>query len=366
MQAVVLHHQQPYRRRHVLGRRRASRTVQLPRSAVRGGRAGYSTLPGIRHSQAEEQAHLAQEELQRQSTLGEDEGLGLGSSTVLHEGRNTSSGSYRWRWGTLKECQKRRSREELEETVIEEVDDLKKKFKPAAEINSQVLARPGFLAAYNALTADMLGVYRPNLKIVTMVGPPGTGKSFAINTLFPKAGRAIIGNGGTWFANPTSTVMVFEEFAGQIPLQKMLKLLDPYPMALEVKGGMRPAMYTLAIITSNTRPDGWYRNEEQDGKRSDALLALWDRLGFSNGTNRCYRTCGTYLEPVRGMALGATGTWIDNTRTWFMNELAKAAGVEEHEELSDEALSQVEQDKLEDDIASLDVGDGNTAPSPSQ
>ena len=62
------------------------------------------------------------------------------------------------------------------------------------------------------------------------------------------------------------------------------------------------------------------------------------------------------------MALGATGTWIDNTRTWFMNELAKATGVEEHEE-SDEALSQVEQDKLEDDIASLDVGDGNTAPS---
>ena len=43
---------------------------------------------------------------------------------------------------------------------------------------------------------------------------------------------------------------------------------------------------------------------------------------------------------------------IDNTRTWFMNELAKAAGVEEHEELSDEALSQVKQDKLEDDIAS--------------
>ncbi|ASM90388.1 replication associated protein [Hudisavirus sp.] len=275
-------------------------------------------------------------------------------------------GSYRWRWGTLKECQKRRSREELEETVIEEVDELKKKFKPAAEINSQVLARPGFLAAYNALTADMLGVYRPNLKIVTMVGPPGTGKSFAINKLFPKAGRAIIGNGGTWFANPTATVMVFEEFAGQIPLQKMLKLLDPYPMALEVKGGMRPAMYTLAIITSNTRPDGWYKNEEQDGKRSDALLALWDRLGFSNGTNRCYRTCGTYLEPVRGMALGATGTWIDNTRTWFMNELAKAADMQEHEELSDEALSQVEQDKLEDDIASLDIGDGNTAPSPSQ
>ena len=30
----------------------------------------------------------------------------------------------------------------------------------------------------------------------------------------------------------------------------MLKYLDPYPMALEVKGGMRPAMYETVIITA--------------------------------------------------------------------------------------------------------------------
>ena len=147
--------------------------------------------------------------------------------------------------------------------------------------------------------------------------------------------------------------MVFEEFAGQIPLQKMLKLLDPYPMALEVKGGMRPAMYTVVVITSNTRPDGWYRDEEQGGKRTDALLALWDRLGFRNGNNTICRTCGTYLEPAQPGAI--TRPWLESTRTWFMNELAKAAHLEEHEELSDEALSQVEQDQLEDDMASLDV-----------
>ena len=38
-----------------------------------------------------------------------------------------------------------------------------------------------------------------------------------------------------------------------------------------------------------------------------------------------------------------------------MNELAKAAHLEEHEELSDEALSQVEQDKLEEEHCILDV-----------
>ncbi|AXQ03920.1 replication associated protein [Hudisavirus sp.] len=274
-------------------------------------------------------------------------------------------GSLRFELGELKTALKRKDRDCLEEAVIEEVKRIQDEgFRSVRDIDPQVLARPGFMAAYNALTADLLGPYRPNLKIITMVAPPGTGKSFAINTLFPKAGRAIMGNGGTWFANPCSRVMVFEEFAGQIQLQKMLKYLDPYPMALEIKGGMRPAMYETVIITSNTRPDGWYKDEEQGGKRTDALLALWDRLGFRNGNNTICRTCGTYLEPAQPGAI--TKPWLDSTRTWFMNELAKAAHLEEHEELSDEALSQVEQDKLEDDIASLDVGDGNTAPSPCQ
>ena len=110
-------------------------------------------------------------------------------------------GSLRFELGELKGEGKRRSRDALEEAVIEEVEDLKNGFKAAGEIDAQVLARPGFIAAYNILTADLLGPYRPNLKIITMVAPPGTGKSFAINTLFPKAGRAIMGNGGTWFLN---------------------------------------------------------------------------------------------------------------------------------------------------------------------
>lgn len=253
-------------------------------------------------------------------------------------------GSYRWRIGTLRECQKRRSREDLEEKLIEEVDELKKKFRPAAEIDSQVLARPGFMAAYNAITADLLGPYRTKLKIITMVGPPGTGKSFAINTLFPKAGRAIIGNGGTWFANPCSKIMVFEEFAGQIQLQKMLKYLDPYPMALEVKGGMRPAMYETVIITSNTRPDGWYKDEESGGKRTDALLALWDRLGFKNGNNTICRTCGTYLEPAQPGAI--TKPWLDSTRNWFMQQLMGACGIAAHDVLTDEEID--DEDSLSD------------------
>ena len=125
-----------------------------------------------------------------------------------------------------------------------------------------------------------------------------------------------------------------------ISLQKMLKYLDPYPMALEVKGGMRPAMYETVIITSNTRPDGWYRNEEQDGKRTDSLLALWDRLGFKNGNNTICRTCGTYLEPAQPGAI--TRQWLNSTRNWFMGQLIRACGIAAHEVLTDEEIEDSE------------------------
>lgn len=202
--------------------------------------------------------------------------------------------------------------------AAEELDSLKEHFKRPREIKSMTLLQCGFIAAYNAMTADILGPYRENLRIVTMVGPPGCGKSYSINKLFPNHGRCIIGNGGTWFLNPTERVMVFEEFTGQIQLQRMLQFLDPYPMALEVKGGMRPAMYEVVIITSNTRPDGWYPVSETDfDKKRDAIHAMWDRIGFSNGSYVPVRNCGVYLEAPTMMP-------INEMRQWFLSELAKA------------------------------------------
>ena len=186
------------------------------------------------------------------------------------------------------------------------------------------LLQCGFITAYKELTADILGPYRPELKIVTLIGPPATGKSFCIQKYFPGHGRCICGNNGVWFQNPLSDVMVFEEFKGDIQLQRMLQYLDPYPLALEVKGGMRPAMYSTVIITSNTRPDGWYRPDDAgaQGKRTDAILALWDRLGFASGGYIPVRTCGHYLEAPVGLS-------IEQTRAWFERELIRACDLVE-------------------------------------
>lgn len=206
--------------------------------------------------------------------------------------------------------------------AAEEIGLLKCGFKRPHECGNYTLLTPGFSSAYKLLTADILGPYRPDLKILTLIGRPGVGKSYAIQKYFPQHGRAIYGNNGCWFQNPTSDVMVFEEFCGQIPLQRMLQILDPYPLALEVKGSMAPAMFTKVIITSNTPPSDWYKGDEAGvpGKRTDSIKALWDRLGYSNGVYIPVRKTGTYLsDPM--IELETTRAYFDHhVHLWATNQ----------------------------------------------
>lgn len=226
----------------------------------------------------------------------------------------------RYEWGELPQREVKKKDERLAEAA-DELDCIKQGYKRPAEIDSLTLMQCGFVPAYTLLTAEVLGPYRPNLKIITMIGPPGTGKSYAIQQYFPNHGRCICGNNGVWFQNPTAPVMVFEEFCGQIQLQRMLQYLDPYPLALEVKGGMRPAMYETVIITSNTRPDGWYTGDQagQPGKRTDAILALWDRLGFDSGGYVPVRTSGHYWEAPAGNSVEENRDFFTNKVTRFLN-----------------------------------------------
>ena len=200
------------------------------------------------------------------------------------------------------------------------------------------LLQSGFMPAYNALTADVLGPYRPDLRIFTLVGPPGTGKSYAIHHFWPNAGRCIMGNSGIWFQNPTADCMVFEEFHGQIPIAKMLQFLDVYPMALEVKGGMRPAMYTTVVITSNTSPQYWYKPDPEDPRRLDTIHALWDRIGFSDGSYVPVRATGHFLMAQEySPAFGVSHSdYITNCRTSFWDGIAHVLGIDPVEDDDDD------------------------------
>lgn len=124
---------------------------------------------------------------------------------------------------------------------------------------------------------------RDNLKVITIVGPTGIGKSYSVHDLFPDIYVVNMGNSGLWWDGYTGQpAVMFEEFKGQVQLQKMLQILDPYPLRLEVKGGLVPARFTTVFITSNYTPDKWYKND--DGARDEEMKALARRIDIGDPT----------------------------------------------------------------------------------
>jgi len=122
---------------------------------------------------------------------------------------------------------------------------------------------------------------RDDLKIITIIGPTGIGKSYSVHDMFPDVYVVNMGNSGLWWDGYTGQrAVMFEEFKGQVQLQKMLQILDPYPLRLEIKGGLVPARFTLCFITSNYTPDKWYKNDE--GARDAEMAALARRLDIGD------------------------------------------------------------------------------------
>lgn len=132
---------------------------------------------------------------------------------------------------------------------------------------------------------------RDELLVITMIGSTGIGKSWSVYDIFPTASiaKCLFGNSGCWFDGYTDQdILLFEEFKGQIPLQKMLTMLDPYPLKLEVKGGATNAFFKVAIILSNSPPSEWYPDDPAKPQRTRGPErdALYRRLG-----------CGPFASP---------------------------------------------------------------------
>lgn len=161
----------------------------------------------------------------------------------------------------------------------EAVDKLLATSGDFSQIDPVTLARNS--RGLHAMVTDLVkSPYRPNLKVICIVGKTGIGKSYAIQELYPDVLRVQWGNSGAWFPGYCGQkVIAFEEFRGQLPLQRMLQYLDFYPCNLEQKGGSFPAMYTLAFVTSNSMPSEWYKNDVAH-PRDEELFALYRRLGF--------------------------------------------------------------------------------------
>ena len=65
---------------------------------------------------------------------------------------------------------------------------------------------------------------------------------------------------GWWDGYSGQSVLLIDEFYGNIAYSTFLKLLDGYQIRLNIKGSFTYAKWTTVFITSNQHPKDWYPN----------------------------------------------------------------------------------------------------------
>lgn len=115
--------------------------------------------------------------------------------------------------------------------------------------------------------------------IVTLiVGPPGVGKSKHCLDNYPEAYWLSNSNFNVWWEgyNGHETVIIDQFNSGWIPSDYLMRLLDGYPLQVEIKGGSRQFVAKQIIITSSRDPRAWYSsNSKVDNK---ALMRRIDNI----------------------------------------------------------------------------------------
>ncbi len=98
------------------------------------------------------------------------------------------------------------------------------------------------------------------MEIIIYYGPTGTGKSFMAHKDRPEAYDVTWPEkGGWWWPNyHGQATCIMDEFRHQISLDKMLQIMDRYPLTLQYKGGNTKFRSETLIITSNIPPHEWY------------------------------------------------------------------------------------------------------------
>lgn len=144
-------------------------------------------------------------------------------------------------------------------TGLQEIQDLINKGEP--EIN---IANDHFdlwVRHYRAFERYRCLTTKPrNFEVAVHVyyGPTGTGKSKLAMERFPNAYWKQRSN--WWCGYSGEPELIIDEFYGWLPYDLLLRICDRYPLLLETKGGQVQCLAKTIIITSNLRPDLWYKS----------------------------------------------------------------------------------------------------------
>lgn len=108
---------------------------------------------------------------------------------------------------------------------------------------------------------------RMEIKTVVLTGPTGVGKTRFVFDRHDIDDIYILNitSERIWFDGyMRNKVLLIDDFNGNIKYHYLLRLLDIYPMQVEIKGGYTWAFWTTVYITSNRTPHEWYSKSMGD------------------------------------------------------------------------------------------------------
>lgn len=202
-----------------------------------------------------------------------------GKFANTNKAETTVDGSYR-EFGTIP------SNFSLEFSDMEQVVELLRKGYSVVEI---IEAYPKYAFKVNSIEAVkqafLAEKFRETMRPVEVTykfGATGTGKTRSIYKDYAPEEICRIttyGKNGTKFDSYKSEdVLVFEEYASQIPLEEFLVYLDIYPLMLPARYSDKTACYTKVIITSNLPLEAQYSVEQH--QKPETYKALLRRINY--------------------------------------------------------------------------------------
>ncbi len=93
-------------------------------------------------------------------------------------------------------------------------------------------------------------------------------RAYAVANTFDKWDYVAVGMKGSrlwWDGCEMAMCIVVEDYDGEWPMRTLLRVLDRYPMRVEIKGGHCQFVAKMVIFTSNKHPRDWYPDVEYDG-----------------------------------------------------------------------------------------------------
>lgn len=104
-------------------------------------------------------------------------------------------------------------------------------------------------------------------------GPTNTGKSYWCYSQSP---NVYMKNASNWWDDYNGkNDCCLDDFYGWLPYHELLRLIDQYPYSVQTKGGTVNFTPKNIFITSNKKPNEWYKKHCEDMSAFDRRIERW-------------------------------------------------------------------------------------------